>query len=590
MSERRDFLKTASLLPLSALGANAAVPSPAQQEPGTPSAPSSGLPKTGPVEEQKFENYHLLGKPEPDDNLFGPNRPTEWRATKAALEQALARTAHDNDPIHKWLKVFQPTFDDRAAKVTLDAGTDVFRSGSTTELRYEPELYEASLRGAGVLLDRCLRYRNEMGGFEVAGIGAGISYLTFLKLKPLQRNFIIQSSSADLDEIEKFAQTLTSNNYLHAKGVDKFFEKYHLRALQVEAEGNAQEADLAQAKERLKTRLLEKQFHVNVDAQLAQFTRLLSPGSSSNYAERYLRTLSMLTEDLADSYRKLYSASKGVQGVLGLTQITVGNGSPVPIDIPLFGTADQMSQWIKTIMPPQEGDQRKPDILDALVLWARAAMRELDTRSQYETEFTMPIPLNQPWGKGGAVLVSPAAIQQAFAGAAPTGKVTFTLSVDVLPFTVVPANIRVVGIGLTVEHSQDDAGPVQYASTYPGTPVTRTQPDPMPTQVAAVQGLEVPKTARLSATITTPQQTMAGGTGYMRPAILLTNVRLQGGSGGDMEPQLSYDPSGRNLNPFGPWTIAVNPNALGWYQSAAGFPDNWISGLILHLRLRGSLK
>jgi len=583
MSQRRDFLKTASLLPLSALNAEAAVSSLVQHD-------SDELPKPGPVEEQKFENYHLLGKPEPGEGLFGPNRPTEWRATKSALAQALVGPAHDDDPIHEWLKVFQPTFDDRAAKVTLDAATNVFRSGSTTELRYEPELYEASLRGAGVLLDRCLRYRNDMGGFEVAGIGAGIGYLTFLKLKPLQRNFIIQSSSADLDEIEKIAQTLTSSDYLHARGVDKFFEKYHLRALQVEAQGNALEAGLAQDKERLKTRLLERQFNVNVDAQLAQFTGLLSPGSSSNYAERYLRTLSMLTEDLADSFRKLYSASKGIQQVLGLSQITVGNGSPIPIDIPLFSTADQMTRWIKTIMPPQEGDQRKPDIVDALVLWARAAMRELDTRSQYETEFTLAIPLNQQWGKSSAILVSSTAIQDAFTGATPTGFVNFPLSADVLPFSVVPDNIRVVGIGLTVEHSQDDAGPVQYASTYPGTPVTRTQVDPMPGQVTAVQALEVPKMARICATITTPQQKMAGGAGYMRPAILLTNVRLQGGSAGDLEPQLSYDPGCRNLNPFGAWVIALNPKALGWYQSGAGFPDDWIKGLILHLRLRGSLK
>jgi hypothetical protein len=587
MTERRNFLKTASLLSLGALSADAAAsalpdPNP-QQEPNV-------LPTPGPVEEQKFGNYHLLGKPEPDQNLFGPNRPTEWRATKDALAQALSKAADDKDPIQEWLKVFQPTFDDRATRIILDAATGVFRSGSTTQLKYEPQMYESSLRGAGALLDRCLRYRNEMGGFEVAGVGAGIGYLTFLKLKPLQRNFIIQSSSADLDEIEKVAQTATSSTYLRARGVDKFFEKYHLRALEVEAQGNAAEAGLAEEKERLKTRLLEKQFHVNVDSQLAQFTRLLSPGSSSNYAERYLRTLSMLTEDFADSYCKLYSASKGVQQVLGLTQITVGSGTPVQIDIPQFTNADQIAAWVKAIMPPQENDQRKPDVLDALVLWARATMRELDTRSQYESEFTLAIPLTQKWGKNGIVFVSPAAIQQAFSGATPTGNVSFTLSADALPFTVVPTNVRVIGIGLTVEHSQDDAGPVQYAATYPGTPVTRTQPDPTPAQVSAVQALEVPKMARLSATITTPQQTLAGGGNYKRPGVLLSNVRLQGGSGGDMEPQLSYDPGCRNLNPFGLWTIAVNSNALGWYQTAGGFPDNWISGLILHLRLRGSLQ
>lgn len=585
MSERRNFLKTASLLSLGALGTDAvALPesnSNPQQEPNP-------LPKPGPVEEKKFENYHLLGKPEPEQNLFGPNRPTQWRATKGALAQELAQTAAKDDPIQRWLKVFQPTFDDRASKIVLDAAKAVFRSGSTTQLKYEPQMYDLSLRGAGALLDRCLRYRNEMGGFEVAGVGAGIAYLTFLKLKPLQRNFIILSTSADLDEIEKVAQTNTSSMYLHAKGVDKFFEKYHLRALQVEAQGNAMEAGLAEEKERLKTSLLEKQFHVNVDAQLAQFTRLLSPGSSSNYAERYLRTLSMLVEDLADSYCKLYSASKGISQVLGLNQITFGSGSPVSIDIPQFANADQIAVWVKSIMPPQEEDQRKPDILDALVLWTRATMRELDTRSQYESEFTLAIPLTQKWGKKSTVLVSSTKIQEAFSGSAPTGSVNFTLTADVLPFTVLPSSIRVVGIGLTVEHSQDDAGPVQYAPNYPGTPVNRTEPDPTSGQKSFVQTLEPPKMTRLNATITTPKQAIAGGGSYKRPEVLLSNVRLQGGTGGDLEPQLSYDPGCRNLNPFGPWTITINPNALGWYPSDTGFPNDWIKGLILHLRLRGS--
>lgn len=595
MSERREFLKVASLLPLGA--AAEAAPKGAKQDdpangPGQTLAPDDESVRVAlslrTVQEQKFDNYHLLGQPDTTGNLLGLSRPQNWKSAKQELAKALKDSTRAEDPINEWLKTFEPTFDERAIAIVMNAGRGVHRSVSTPELMYEPQLYESSLRSAAALLDRCLRYRNEMGGFEISGVGAGISYLAFLKLKPLQRNYIIHSNSADLAEIERISQAIASRRFGEAKGI--FVDKHHLLGLEAEAAGNSAEARLAGAKDELRTRLLEKQFNIQADAQLMLFTRLITPGTSSNYAERYLRIHALLVEDLTDAFHKLYSASKGIQQALGLSQVTGAEGSrTINVDIPLFNANELLEMWVKDIVPPEEGDQRKRDVLDALVLWTRAVMRELDRRSQYETEFTVSVPLNQPWGKKNAVLVSKADIAAAFnppAPASPTGKVMFSLSEDALPFGTMPQNIRVVAIGLSVEYSIDDASPPQYESAYPS-----SQPgDSTPTegQRNAVRHFEAIKMARLNATIQTPAQTIPTVGTYSRPPVFLSNVRIQGGSGGDLEALLSPDPACRNASPFGNWMVSLDPNILAHFQSDTPLKDDWITGLVLHLRLRGS--
>jgi hypothetical protein len=366
---------------------------------------------------------------------------------------------------------------------------------------------------------------------------------------------------------------------------------------------------LAEAKDNFLTHILEKQFHVQIDAQLAQFTRLFEPGSSSNFAERYLRLLSMLTEDLADAYCKIYSASKGVQQVLGMSQVTVAINAPISVDIPGFTTTAGVKMWVDQVVPAQSEHQRTPDVLDALVLWTRAVMRTLDTAAQYESEFTVSIPLNQPLAPGAQALVPQGDIVAAFGPNAPTGMVTFTLPSTALPIKATPTNVRVIGIGITVEHSPDDESPVQYTTGFPQTPsvpnvappnTPQNNPAPTPQQIEAAQLFELPRVARLNVTVTTPVQ---GAAGYSRPKVFLPNVRIQGGGGGDQEPILSYDPACRGLYPFGIWTLSFDPNAVAFYSSINQISpfgwvnkysqppwNSWITGLILHLRLRCTLS
>jgi hypothetical protein len=590
MSERRSFLKAASLLPLSILANTpAAMAGTETSSPPLEDSEASGEsrahpmpppPPQPPIQEQAFADYHLLGKPVHDANLFGEVRPHDWKTTKADLAAALKSSAVTGDPIHDWLKTFEKSLDEVARNIVLEAGKYLYRVNKPSELKYEPQLYDSSLRSASVLLDRCLRYRNEMGSFETAGIGTGIAYLTFIRVKPLQRNFLIQSNAADLAKIEQTTEATVSHRYKQIWGIDKLFERRQLQAKEAEADGSAEEAARAEVKDNFLSALLQKQFHFQIDAQLAQFTRLISPGSSSNFAERYLRLLAMLTEDLSDAYCKLFSASKGIQQVLNLSTVTVAMGSAVNVDIPLFTTTAHVDTWINQIVPSLGGNQRKPDILDALVLWARAIMRELDATGQYESEFTVAIPLCQPWGKNNPPILSSTDISGAFVGASATGKLTFKLPNNSLPVVAAPSNIRVIGIGLTVEYSPDDASPVQYIPGFPATPSA---------QPAVVERFENSKMARLNATVATPMQTLQGGGTYSRPQVFLPSVRIQGGNGGDLEPVLSYDPACRGLNPFGSWTISMDKNAIAFCATTTQQTDSQISGLILYLRLRGTL-
>jgi hypothetical protein len=121
--------------------------------PGNPTPPDqAGLPKE-PLQEQRFQQYHLLGSPDQNANLLGPACPQNWRSTKEGLTKALLDSAHHDDPIHKWLKTFRMNFDERATGIVLDARSTIYKSGDVGELTYEPQLYDGLLRGAAGLLE-----------------------------------------------------------------------------------------------------------------------------------------------------------------------------------------------------------------------------------------------------------------------------------------------------------------------------------------------------------------------------------------------------------------------------------------------------
>jgi hypothetical protein len=603
MTERRTFLKNVSLAtlslstPISAMNAHngGVVGETSSSSEDSISLQLPLIPESKQPKEEEFREIHLLGRPEKNGNLLGQSqRATEWESTKQRVQQELQSSAVSEDPIHNWLNTFVVSFDERAATIVLNATSSLSRPERSPELFYEPQLYDASLRSASLQLDRCLRYRNEMGSYELSGVSAAMAYLTFLKTRPIQRNLIMQSSSADVEDLQKSVAVRTAAIYAQALGLKKVADKYQLLGLQSDAEGTAAESDLTKQKDSIRIDLLDRLFNIHVDAQLAEFTRLLSPGTASNYAERYLRLAAYLSDDLTDIYRKLYSASAGLAQVLKIDNVQ-GNGKAIPIALPRFSDSAALLSWVQLLTPASPGDQRQPDVLDAFVLWTRAVMRELDRRSQYESEFTVSIPLNQPSGRRKTSILTDTQMDMAFAQAKPTGAVSFQLDDSVLPFRIPAKDLRVVGVGLSVECSQDDVLPVQYTSNFKNAP---TKPvvavgqtpaydvKPPQDQVDSVRNFELPKFGRLNATVTSPIQKVFDSVEYRRAPILLSNVRIQGGASGDAEPILSYDPACKNLSPLGRWSVRFDRNVIEYFQSQSAITNSWIKGLILHLRLR----
>lgn len=599
MSDRRDFLKVASLLPLSVLAAIRNAQATEKVDGSTVVEMDSDMwnllsscaavDSGGASGEKEFSGYHLLGLPDASANLLGDSRPQNWSEVKLTLISSLRESAKAEDPIHDWIAAFSANFEDHVDDTVIRASNNISYGGSAGGgLRYEPQLYDGLLRGAAVLLDRCLRYRLEMAQYEVSGVSAGIGYLSYLKVRPLQRNFILASNSADLAHIEKVASEHARDKYAEVFGLDRIFEKYQLLAKQIEFAGSAAEAGLAERKNNLLTSLLEKQFNIQSDAQLAIFTRMFQEGSATNFAERYEQMRVLLVDDLADAYWRIYSVAKGVKSTLSLSEITIAMNQPVSVDVPLFSDASAVAAWTGKIMTSGGSSTKKPDLLDALVLWTRGVMRALETLAQFESEFTVSIPLTQALSSGAPPIISAAAIAAAFTGANPTGTIAFNLPTTALPVRATAANVRVLGIGLSVERSKDDASPLQYTSSFP--PSANGVGHPTAQEIAAAQAFEQPRLARLNVTMSTPPQTLQGTGTYNRPRIFLPNVRIQGGSGGDFEPIMSFEPGCHGLYPFGSWVVTFDPNIVAFYQSDTPLPPSWVAGLILHLRLRATLS
>jgi hypothetical protein len=522
--------------------------------------------------------------------LLDGRNPTTLKKAKQLLSTQLSKLVdRKEDPVLDWLDTFSRSFDEASADMVIEAASTVIDGTSPSKLVYEPQMFEAWLRSSSELLDRCLTYRRDMGAFEVDGVRTGIDYLAFLRVTPIQRSLIDVGNQADVAEIQRLAQFNASNKYGQAPGIDKVAAGHEL-----ESQGHSRVAEQTKAKETLKTELQVLQFDASNEAQLAKFTAYLTPGSAANCAERYLRLAALLADDIGDAYRKLYSASIGIRQVLKVSSIPGATVNSIPAEIPLFsgatGSRAAIEEWVKKIVK-NGSNSRAPDVLDALVLWNRAVLRELERRTQREREVTIPIALNQPAGAAGAVILNDSDIQMALAGA--TGKafvrIPIKLTQACLPFTASLETVRVVGVGLALVHDIENLIPIEHHASYQTVSGEKDYPANHQAQHSAMaRAVAEPKFARTNATLLPPAQILPSGATYSRGPVLLTNVRIHGGAGGDLEPSIALDVSCRNIDPFGDWLIDLDQNYLVWYANtqSRGQLAQWLKGLILYLRVR----
>jgi hypothetical protein len=580
MSERRQFLRAISVLPLAALASETSADAQLLTQIKIPQAPPRALPGDFSAE--------TAGDPDPKMNLFGGKRPRSWHEVRDFVSASL--TAHpSSNQVKDWMDTFSLTFDQQARAIVIDAYTNLLMSpDDPNQFRYEPGLFESALRTAAGQLDRCLAYRNEMGEYEIAGINAGLSYLTFLKISPLQLSLIRETNRADIGIMEKENSQLNIENY-NALGNFKHFpvDDVYVTGLRQDAQGNLSEAELNIIKENNRTTLLEEQFKIQVDAQLAQFLRFTTPGTSSNFSERYIRLARLLEEDLGDALCGLISAAKGVQSLFSGLNNTFVNfplsaSTKVDVQIPKLDTDEAITAWIRNFsarpagFPPAK--ENRVEILDALVLWCRGLMRELDRRGQYESEFTVSIPLGHTTGQLGTNQLVTDLNKMLNDN---KGLLKFNLQQDALPASMKDVPIRIIALGISVQQSADDEVPIDHVASYPSAAGAINDGEKNAARLETGY-----RTARIGAVVQPPPQTIETHS-YKRPQVFLPEVRLFGGMSGDTDPKLSYDPACRNIKPFGDWTISLDQLPLVFAVTDDLMTWKWVNNVIIHLRVRG---
>jgi hypothetical protein len=515
-----------------------------------------------------------------------------------------------DDPMPTWAETFSSTFDRRARRIVVDTAAalaDPTQFGPGRDPPYTTHLYDVWLRSAAGLLDRCLAYRREMGQYEVQGIYTAINYVHFATSGDIANSLL---EVGDLSEVEHIRQA--SSN----KAARKFAEAWDVAPLAkgeaIQSDGAARVAAMMTGKESDKKIFLGMAFNAAAEVQLAKFAASVTPGSATNWAERYLRLLALLKDDLGEAFMKCYCAGLGVAQVLEDTTVRGLHGD-ISVVLPLEEKG--IDAWMRDVLPHQGGDGastlrvddvnsnvlndpkiRRIDVLDALVIWVRALMRHLDRVSQYESEVTVSIPLNALSGVSKSPILPNDFIATAKAKlplrdaelgipASDALRFDFKLTEKHLPTQVAWARLRVIGVGLSLNPAMNRAVPINYADA--------DLVDPKGHLNQAV-GFQEPRLDRFNAVIHTPEQQFEN-TGkkykYRRPAVVLANVRMQGGANGDLEPMIVSDASIRGTKfTDSNWTIRLDLREIPWFSTVERGQqgaDQLIRGFILHLRIRG---
>lgn len=448
--------------------------------------------------------------------------------------------------INKWLNTFtNKTISEQEIEVVKRAGDGIYVGEIQKTLIYEPQLVEFLLEGIGRLLDRCLAYRQELAELEIAGIKAATEYVMFLRVNSIDMSMLddaLQDQQAGVlaNAFDNAAQQFKKSDDALGKGFES------------ESSGQANAYRITAEKEvRRKKGYAARNGHIKA-ANHAMFTRLVSPGNAHNYAERFERVFRFFSEDLSEAYQKAYCAALGLKSVYRIDNV-----------IPLFNSSSSetnVNNWIGATVGRDVAysSYSIPDAIDALVTWTRNAMRDIERISQYEVEYTVPIPITLPWHSASSTkppgasdsLVGQDVFDNAMKPGA-SGKVEFLLSPEMFP---IPSEYqpmtRIIGIGAAVATVPDISGHGRYS--------VLVQPP--------------------------PQKSPLGSTTYSRPPTLLSNVKRLGGPDLTTDPEIARLSTCHNIDPFfsGKWAITVDwhiPNMAGVFPSSrdVGRPkDVWL--------------
>jgi hypothetical protein len=535
------------------------------------------------------KNEHIPEKKRSVYNLFDTGA-KDWGEVKAQVKTELEKIGEGR--VADWLATFDQSFGDFSKSVVLDSSRKVlqgFRSGNSRP-PYEPHLFESLLKGCGSLLDRCLANKRDLAEMEVAGIKVALDYLSYRKLRPISDE--LESCVLQDERAHKMRESMEEAARVFAGGAAA--SDHVALGLREQALGSAEDYQKLNVLEARRRVLLKYKSDISDDAQTAMFTRYLAPGGVQNFAERHIRIRKLFKEDLDEAFRKIYSVCVGIRQCFKVVKL-----DGYPLDVPLFeshadigGWCQQQASWIDLVAP---------DILDALVLWTRRAMRELERIIQYETEDTIVLPLNQYWllGLDAATPNQPLTTDFIRHSMNKDGILEFYLNSGLMPFYDSYRTVRVLGVGISVSGYEHILTPFAYhqdlAGEWPIEPKTEVDFNARKVNVekaAKLSAMEINK--KFNAMIWFPNLMIGELFTYERLPMACSSV---GYEQGDNEVNIKCDPMCRNVNPFeGMWKIQIDSRALlyfGWDHGDAHSPPselsltrNSINGLFLHLRLR----
>ncbi|MBV4491595.1 hypothetical protein [Pseudomonas oryzicola] len=530
---------------------------------------------------------------ESQDNIISlfANKTNSWNDVKKHIKEEFDNLGENQ--ISFWLSTFDRPFEEFANQVVAKAASSILTGFRESNLRppYEPHLFESLIKSCAPLLDRCLASKRDMAELEIAGIKVALDYLSYRKLRPITDELemcALQDKRANNmhDAMEKAAQAYTAK----PPGLDTPVAN----GLREQALGSAADYEELKLIEERRRNLIKNKGAITDDMQTAMFSRYTTPGNAQNFAERYTRARRLFQEDLSESYRKIYSACLGARQCFRIHKFP-------KIDVPLFEDYPSVGIWCSQFA--NFGDYFASDILDALVLWTRDTMRDLERIAQYESEDTITLPLNQYWLSDlypdPNQPLSSSLIKQSMDAVTGNGQVSFYLIPQMLPFHEKYDVIRLIGVGISVSGYEHLLTPFTYHKQLSGSwPIEiKTERD------FNSRKAEVEKAAKFSATemnkkfnaiISFPNLMVGEIFSYERLPMIYNNL---GYERGDNSVEIKIDPACRNVKPFeGLWKIEIDKRALihfGWDSGDPQDPThnlsmtrNTINGLFLHLRLR----
>ena len=265
--------------------------------------------------------------------------------------------------------------------------------------RYEPLLLDTLLQEASAALDRCLAFRREAYELEIAAVKAAADYALFKELSTIDEKSEILALA-----IPRLESETTGYRQASAAYADKGFSKHD------ETLSNSAGAGLKLAARR--EELIRGRWEVRRRYEANYNSRHTAPGNAHNFAERWIRTVNLLAEDLQEAYEKLMAVRFVLKAIY-----REDRGLPV---------------------------LRGEESLDELVMWTREVIRYLDVEAQQEVRYQVVIPLAQQWRPSGRPFIEPHAIRAIIAESSPVKVISFNLS-DVF-FN--QERVRLRGVGL----------------------------------------------------------------------------------------------------------------------------------------------